>query len=145
MRALKFFGACSQNDLLRSVVMKRFGAKPLFLTLVVLLCDWSAYYCLSRMFLTLESGSKTGGMINSVRKSEADVVILGSSRAKHHYDPDILQDVLGTSVVNAGCDGQELSLLLWFFVRFFKRIVAECVYSVATLFCVSQSRVKIPL
>jgi len=70
------------------------------------------------------------GMINSVRKSEADVVILGSSRAKHHYDPDILQDVLGTSVVNAGCDGQELSLLLWFFVRFFKK---DCCWM--RLFC----------
>lgn len=49
-----------------------------------------------------------GGIVNHARQARADVVVLGSSRAWHHYDTAILRDRLGTTVYNAGCDGQGL-------------------------------------
>jgi hypothetical protein len=35
----------------------------------------------------------------------ADVIIMGSSRARHHYDPKILEDSFHMSCYNAGLDG----------------------------------------
>lgn len=39
-----------------------------------------------------------------------DVVILGSSRARHHYDTPFLSDTLGLDVYNAGFDGNGVIL-----------------------------------
>ena len=41
-----------------------------------------------------------------LNRDVADIVILGSSRASHHYVPQILTDSLGLSCVNLGEDGQ---------------------------------------
>jgi hypothetical protein len=42
----------------------------------------------------------------AISKAEEEVIILGSSRANHHYVPAVLEDSLKMSVYNAGCDGQ---------------------------------------
>jgi hypothetical protein len=39
------------------------------------------------------------------KESNEDVLIFGSSRAKHHYVPEIFEDSLGVSCYNAGEDG----------------------------------------
>jgi hypothetical protein len=56
-------------------------------------------------FREIEVG-QTGGMVNRVLSTRADVIVLGSSRAWRHFDSTVLIDVLGRSVFNAGCDGQ---------------------------------------
>ena len=56
-------------------------------------------------FQRIEVG-ETGGMVNAALRSEADVVVVGSSRAWRHYDTDVLARAFGRSVYNAGCDGQ---------------------------------------
>ena len=40
-----------------------------------------------------------------LNESKDDIIILGSSRASHHYVPSILSDSLGMSCYNAGSDG----------------------------------------
>jgi len=40
-------------------------------------------------------------------KSE-DIVVFGASRASHHYVSGIIEDSLGVSVYNYGCDGQNI-------------------------------------
>jgi hypothetical protein len=60
---------------------------------------------MDQSFRTIETGD-LGGFVNKVRKVKAEIVILGSSRARHHYDPEILKSTFKTSVYNAGCDGQ---------------------------------------
>ena len=42
------------------------------------------------------------------RQCDADVVILGSSRAKHHYVPSIITDSLGLSCYNLGGNGKNI-------------------------------------
>ena len=42
------------------------------------------------------------------QKCDADVIILGSSRAKHHYVPSIISDSLGMSCYNLGEDGKNI-------------------------------------
>lgn len=44
-------------------------------------------------------------------KMNADIVIFGSSRAVHHYDPNILSDSLQKSCFNAGFDGNGILLM----------------------------------
>ncbi len=41
-----------------------------------------------------------------LKESQDDIIILGSSRASHHYIPSIFQDTLGMPCFNAGSDGQ---------------------------------------
>lgn len=41
----------------------------------------------------------------AIREQRADVLILGPSRARDHYNPSIIEDTLGMSAYNAGRDG----------------------------------------
>lgn len=43
-----------------------------------------------------------------ILKTKADVIIVGSSRAEHHYIPSILSDSLGLSCFNMGSGGQNI-------------------------------------
>lgn len=52
--------------------------------------------------------SKGGGIKSRYyvcKESNEDVLVFGSSRAKHHYVPDIIEDSLGVTCYNAGEDG----------------------------------------
>lgn len=54
---------------------------------------------------------KQGKLYNityALEKQTNDVIILGSSRAMHHYNPDIITDSLNLSCYNAGYDGQSI-------------------------------------
>lgn len=42
---------------------------------------------------------------NVMNESKDDIIILGSSRASHHYVPSIISDSLGMSCYNAGSEG----------------------------------------
>ena len=52
-----------------------------------------------------DAANETGRINYAVNKLVADCVILGSSRANHHYNTKILSDSLGMTVYNTGCDG----------------------------------------
>lgn len=47
-----------------------------------------------------------GGCINLTLEQRNEVVVFGSSRAKHHYIPSLLEENTGTSFFNAGIDAQ---------------------------------------
>jgi hypothetical protein len=78
----------------------------IFLAAVVLL-DRSLYLLLAAGFQRIEVG-ETGGMVNRALHVEADMVVLGSSRAWRHYDTALLGNAFHTTAYNAGCDGQGL-------------------------------------
>ncbi len=82
--------------------MKRF----LLIAILLIGLDQALGLLLSRLYLHTTSG-KTGGNINGILQQKADVLILGSSRARHHVVPAILEDSLSVSVFNAGLDGHD--------------------------------------
>lgn len=41
----------------------------------------------------------------TIEKVDADVVVIGSSKASHHYVPQMLEDSLGMTAYNCGHDG----------------------------------------
>jgi hypothetical protein len=49
-----------------------------------------------------------GGLLNYALSKDPDVLVLGSSRAKHHIDPAVLSKKLSMTTFNAGINGQEL-------------------------------------
>lgn len=55
-------------------------------------------------------GGPTRALNDLVMKDRHDVIILGSSRAHHHYDAPFLSDTLGLDVYNAGYDGNGIVL-----------------------------------
>ena len=55
-------------------------------------------------------GGSTRQFDDLVMKERHDVLILGSSRAHHHYDAPFLRDTLGVDVYNAGFDGNGVVL-----------------------------------
>lgn len=69
----------------------------------------------------LQSQIQTGEMgrvAQLIAHKDADVVIFGSSRAKHHIDPALLESVSRQTVFNAGWDGQGI-----FYHRFMQQVL----------------------
>lgn len=56
-----------------------------------------------------DSGTFEADLKQALNHKRADVLILGSSKAKHHYVPQVLADSLGMSVYNAGADGHDVA------------------------------------
>ena len=77
------------------------------ITLAVLfICDRGIGYLMKHFYFSQQSGD--GYLLTyAIDSTEADVLILGSSRAKHSYDPMIFEDSTGFSCFNAGRDGTE--------------------------------------
>ena len=48
-----------------------------------------------------------GGLINEALMKNPDILLLGSSRMKHHLDPSVLEKELSMSAYNGGVNGQE--------------------------------------
>ena len=57
-----------------------------------------------------KAGGRTGAEYHACRESNEDIIILGSSRASHHYIPRIIEDGLGMTCFNAGQDGNGIIL-----------------------------------
>ncbi len=74
----------------------------IFILFVVI--DW----CVGTWSETMYYKSKYGifrRQIYSLTESKDDLMILGSSRAAHHYVPQVFEDSLGLTCYNAGSDG----------------------------------------
>jgi len=74
----------------------------LFLALIVGI-DFGLGKIISNNFYTLNYGDYS--IINKSLKSDTEVLVLGSSRALHHYNPNIISKSLNLSCYNAGFGG----------------------------------------
>lgn len=104
--------------------MKQRKFKHIFLRSVLFL---AVLFALDRsvglILLTLADNVKcTGcmGEVNKALKSDADVFVLGSSRARNHFDSEVIGKALGKKVYNAGRGGGGLA-----FSRFIVDLVHE--------------------
>jgi len=62
------------------------------------------------VFKSLPDNQSEFSRVNySISKTLADCIILGSSHASHHYNPDIFSDSLHMSVYNAGREGHGIT------------------------------------
>lgn len=85
--------------------MKRFLFAGLFFLLIVLL-DSAVGVIFSRALPTVKFGPL--GVINKALADSSELLVLGSSRALHHYDSKVLEEALGLSCYNGGIGGHGL-------------------------------------
>lgn len=91
--------------------MIKFIKKLLLFSIIMVVVD----FCVGQIFSLLTKTAKSGDTARNeyiANKVDADVLIFGSSRAMHHYVPDILEDSLGMSCYNCGQDGNGIVLFL---------------------------------
>lgn len=82
-----------------------FFVKAVIFILILLVADRGVGMVMSHYFNKMESG-ETARANYSFNKANEDVIILGSSRAAHHYIPELIKDSLKASCYNTGRDGQ---------------------------------------
>jgi hypothetical protein len=85
----------------------RLTANGLFFIGVVFLMDLLVGNSLRWLYFKQKSGYLYE-LTYSLDSTEADVIILGSSHAKHHYVPSILEDTLRLNCYNFGSGGQNI-------------------------------------
>ena len=62
-------------------------------------------YCISSI---PEDSNMYGSCVYQLNEHQSDLLILGASKAMHHYDVKMLEDSLHCTVYNMGCDGQNI-------------------------------------
>jgi hypothetical protein len=99
----------SNSDLMFETQNKyiRFLANGLLFFALVFLVDLIVGNTLHQLYFKQTSGENYA-LTYSIDSSYADVVILGSSHAKHHYVPSVIEDTLGLSCYNQGSGGQNI-------------------------------------
>jgi hypothetical protein len=81
-----------------------FFAKILFLFSIIFFLDYFIGNILSYFYYKQESGLQYRTTY-SIEKTKAEVLVFGSSRANHHYHPDVFEKKLNLSYYNVGRDG----------------------------------------
>lgn len=88
--------------------MKKFLINIAIFFAIVAVVDFS----LGKVFHYIQAtaGGRTGAEYYVCKKANEDIIIMGSSRASHHYVPEIISERLGMSCFNAGQDGNGIIL-----------------------------------
>lgn len=89
--------------------MKKFLLKMALFAVVLIVLDRAFGYALAYMS-EHSKGGYTEHFQYITNKTNEDVLIFGSSRAVHHYNPKIISDILGLSCYNCGQDGNGIIL-----------------------------------
>ena len=109
-----------------SNVMKKFITRITVFFVAVAIIDIIFGKCCDYMYEHSKSGDSR--KINyAIRECNAEVIIMGSSRANHHYNPQILSDSLGMTVYNLGIDGSGAILMDGFYRLITKRYVPKLI------------------
>ena len=84
--------------------IKKIVIGVLVFCILLVSADWAVGTWSKKMYYKSKYGIFRR-QIYSLTESQDDLLILGSSRAAHHYVPQIFEDSLGMSCYNAGSDG----------------------------------------
>lgn len=95
---------------MRTSEMRKFILKVLLFFVVIAIVDCGFGLAMSNVLKGTQKGDwgRNNYIFNEVK---SDVIILGSSRAIHHYDPQIISDSLSMSCYNCGEDGMGIFLM----------------------------------
>jgi hypothetical protein len=86
--------------------MITFLRRSAFFLVLAILLDQGIGLCLGLLYRKTYTG-ESGGLINGALRTDADVLILGSSRAKHHISPAVLFEQIPGRIYNGGINGQD--------------------------------------
>lgn len=90
--------------------MRKYIVNILFFFVVIIVVDFG--FGKACAYLNAHAkGGETKQMYDLCLKNQYDVLILGSSRAHHHYVPQIIEDSLNLTCYNAGYDGNGVVMM----------------------------------
>lgn len=84
---------------------RKFFFKLFLLLAAVVVIDFGIGIVFDRLNSRAKGGN-TGRLEYVNSRSDESVLVFGSSRAFHHYDPRVFEDKLGMTAYNCGADGQ---------------------------------------
>ena len=86
--------------------MKKVLINILIIFAIVAACDIAVGFLGNKILMgTPEVGTLQVDAYQAMFKKKADVLILGSSRARHTFQPKMIADSTGLTAYNAGYDG----------------------------------------
>ena len=88
-------------------IVLKFLGKLLLLVCLVGLLDYSLGSLIEYLYYHQGDNVYTATTY-AINEAEEEILIFGSSRANHHYVPELLTSRTGMSCYNAGCDGRSL-------------------------------------
>ena len=96
------------------MAMKRFIIRLAVFAAIAVALDFSVGVAFF-FFCEMNRGGDVYRLAQIMDSMQDDVIIMGSSRAVHHYDPFIIEDSLGMSCQNCGFDGNGIIMqyALW--------------------------------
>lgn len=83
-----------------------FLKKLLLFGLIVYCTDYSLGKLLEHYYLRMKATTPEYHTTYALNNADDDIIVFGSSRANHHYDPDPFEDKLNKTFYNTGRDGQ---------------------------------------
>ena len=119
--------------------MKKYIINILIFFLIVAALDVTT----GKFFWYLQSkiaSGRSGSEYYACEASNEDVIIMGSSRASHHYVPQIITDSLGLSCFNAGQDGNGIIMQYGRWLMISKRYIPKVlIYDITPSFDLDQN------
>lgn len=85
--------------------LKKFLLASAVVLALVIAADWVAGKVVDRMLPAISNQGQIGSTYFALNEVEYPILVVGSSRASHHYVPSILADSLGIEAYNIGRDG----------------------------------------
>jgi hypothetical protein len=105
---------------------KRFFLKLIIVTGCLMLADKGLGLIWQHYYIKIIHGEQ-GRTNYAIDSCTAETIILGSSRAEHHYVSPIISEILNTSCYNAGKDKQRLRYALAMLKMMYRRYVPKLV------------------
>jgi hypothetical protein len=100
--------------------VRKFALRALLFIALVVSLDFIAGSVLDYFYFKQKSGFQYR-LNNAISKSQADIFILGSSRALHHYDPALIDSSTKLKCYNAGENGMNILVYNLVFKGIIKR------------------------
>jgi hypothetical protein len=92
---------------IKSKPLQFFLLKLVTLLLVLFVLDFALGTILEKLYFKQRNG-ELYRITYSIDKTHEDILVFGSSRAEHHYHPEVFQKRLNLSFFNTGLDGEHI-------------------------------------
>jgi hypothetical protein len=92
---------------IRKKPVQYFFIRLLILFMILFAIDYSLGSLFRYLYFKQESG-ELYRITYCIEKTHEDILVVGSSRANHHYHPDVFEKRLGLSFYNTGVDGEHI-------------------------------------
>lgn len=106
--------------------MKKFILRVILFFVIIAVIDIGFGMCCDYLY-SHSKGGDTYKINYAISAGCPEVLIMGSSRANHHYNPQIITDSLGLTAYNLGIDGSGVILMDGFYRLIIQRYAPKCI------------------